>query len=206
MKTEHWIKGVAFLLFLLLITWALPVLGQEEVPSTEGAETSDTEMIEEDYRIGAGDLLSIVVWKNSDLSGEFRVRPDGKFSMPLIGDIVAAGRTTDQINMQIGKKLELFIDSPYVTAIIKETTSNRVYVIGEVARPGAYPIAGSLTVLQAVALAGGFTQFADRDRMVLVRGSGKDQENFKLNYKKILMEPGGKYNMVLQRGDTLVVP
>ena len=126
--------------------------------------------------------------------------------MPLIGDVIEEGKTTEAINKQIKSKLEVFIESPFVSTIIRETASNLVYVLGEVATPGAYPIQGSLTVLQALALAGGFTEFAIRDRMVLVRGSGDNQQNFSLSYRKILAEPGGEFNMVLQRGDTLVVP
>lgn len=198
MKTNTRFKRNVLLMVLLLV-WTVSVSAQEMSPS-ENVKGGD------DYLISAGDLLEVVVWKNADLSGEFRVRPDGKFSMPLIGDVIAAGETTNAINMQIRTKLQLFIESPYVSTIIRETTSNRVYVLGEVSAPGAYPIQGSLTVLQALALAGGFTEFAIRDRMVLVRGTGENQENFTLSYRKILAEPGEKYNMVLQRGDTLVVP
>lgn len=198
MKTRIWLTGTAIFLAVLL-TGAIFADAQEMSPP-ENTKGSD------DYIIGAGDLLEVVIWKNEDLSGEFRVRPDGKFSMPLIGDVIAAGKTTDAINMQIQTKLQLFIESPFVSTIIREAASNRVYVLGEVNDPGAYQIQGSLTVLQALSLAGGFTEFAIRDRMVLVRGTGEDQQNFTLSYRKILAEPGGTYNMVLQRGDTLVVP
>lgn len=199
MKTDCRRKlTVLFLMLLFLVPGSSSMAQVEDAPeiSRDSGE----------YLIGAGDLLEVVVWKNADLSGEFRVRPDGKFSMPLIGDVIAAGKTTDAINMQIQTKLQLFIESPYVSTIIRETASNRVYVLGEVNEPGAYPIEGSLTVLQALALAGGFTEFAIRDRMVLVRGTGENQQNFTLSYRKILAEPGGEFNMVLQRGDTLVVP
>ena len=199
MKSKNVFLATLFLLLAVITVWGTPAVSQEGHPISASEETGD-------YLIGDGDLLEVVVWKNADLSGEFRVRPDGKFSMPLIGDVIAAGKTTDAINMQIQHKLQLFIESPYVSTIVRETTSNRVYVFGEVASPGAYPIEGSLTVLQVLALSGGFTEFAIRDRMVLVRGSGENQQHFPLSYRKILAEPGSKYNMVLQRGDTLVVP
>jgi polysaccharide export outer membrane protein len=199
MKNNYRFMGFVLFTLILMLTWSLPALAQDE-------PQSDGENMAVDYLVGAGDLLEVVIWKNADLSGVFRVRPDGKFSMPLIGNIFAAGRTTDEINAQIQEKLQLFIDTPYVSTIVRETTSNRVYVFGEVVNPGAYSISGTLTVLQAVALAGGFTKFADRERMVLIRGSGERQQNFNLNYKKILSEPGAKYNMLLERGDTLVVP
>jgi len=198
MKTRIW-KHLLVLMVTLFLVSAVLAAEQETSPN-ETVRGSD------EYLIGAGDLLEVVIWKNEDLSGEFRVRPDGKFSMPLIGDVIAAGKTTDAINMQIQTKLQLFIEAPFVSTIIREAASNRIFVLGEVNEPGAYQIQGSLTVLQALSLAGGFTEFAAREKMVLVRGSGESQQNFTLSYRKILAEPGEKYNMVLQRGDTLVVP
>ena len=198
MKIDNGTFGIVTILIGLFLMWGLPVMAQEEVPD-EAVERL------EEYLIGAGDLIEIVVWKNEDLSGEFLVRPDGKFSMSLIGDVTASGKTTNEISMQVGQQLEQFIDAPFVSTIVKEASSNRVYVLGEVVTPGAYPIGGSLTVLQALALAGGFTEFANRDRIVLVRGSGKDQKNFNLSYSKILTTPGERFNMLMNRGDTLVV-
>jgi polysaccharide export outer membrane protein len=148
----------------------------------------------------------VVVWKNEEVSGNFRVRPDGKFSMPLIGDILAEENTTDGVSMQIEQKLKLFIESPYVSTIVMEAASNRIYILGEVANPGTYTIDGPLTVLQALALAGGFTAFAGKEKMVLVRGAGQMQRNIPLSYSRILRTPGEEQNPVLQRGDTLVVP
>jgi polysaccharide export outer membrane protein len=114
--------------------------------------------------------------------------------------------TTDTISMQVGKKLQLFIESPYVSTIVRETTSNRIYVLGEVKRPGAYHIDGTLTVLQALALAGGFTEFADRSRLVLIRGSGADQQKRTISYTGIVKSSEDEEIVVLERGDTLVVP
>ena len=199
MKTDRLWKVAAVFLVFLFFAWGAEVRAQEEDLSGSGRDARD-------YIIGPGDLIEVVVWKSEDLSGQFRVRPDGKFSMPLIGDVLAAGKTTDSINEQIQTKLELFVESPFVSTIIRETASNRVFVLGEVRTPGAYPIEGTLTVLQALALAGGFTEFAIRDRLVLIRGSGEKQQKYTLSYRKILSEPGGEFNMVLKRGDTLVVP
>lgn len=173
--------------------------GQEEVPALHNKPKAD-------YQLGAGDLIQVVVWKNEDVSGEFRVRPDGKFSMPLIGTILAQGNTTDGISMQIEQKLKLFIESPYVSTIVVEATSNRIYILGEVSNPGIYPLEGSLTVLQALSMAGGFATFANTEKMVLVRGAGVFQRNIPLSYNKILRTPGEENNPVLERGDTLIVP
>ena len=202
MRTNnHAIGGISFMLILLLV-WCPLAVGQEE----GSGEAQETQQDTGDYLIGPGDLIQVVVWKNVDLSGEFRVRPDGKLSMPLIGDVIVGGKTTEEVNMQIQDRLKLYIESPFVSTIVSETASNRVFVLGEVNAPGTYPIEGSLTILQALALAGGFTEFAIRDRLVLVRGSGEKQEKFTLSYRNILTEPGGESNMVLKRGDTLVVP
>jgi polysaccharide export outer membrane protein len=92
-----------------------------------------------DYLVGAGDLIEVVVWKNPEVSGEFRVRPDGKFSMPLVGDILAVGMTTDVVSMQVEKKLKLFIDTPFISTIVRETTSNRIYILGEVKNQASIP-------------------------------------------------------------------
>jgi polysaccharide export outer membrane protein len=184
---------------VLFVSGPLAAFGQEEVSVVRQKPRAD-------YNLGAGDLVQVVVWKNEDVSGEFRVRPDGKFSMPLIGDILAEGNTADSISMQVEQKLKLFIESPYVSTIVVEAASNRIYVLGEVANPGAYAVDGSLTVLQALALAGGFTEFASKEKMVLVRGVGVVQINTKLSYSKIIRTPGEESNPIMERGDTLVVP
>ncbi len=190
---------VLFLSGAFLVSVPSATFGKEEVPAVRNKPSGD-------YQLGAGDLIQVVVWKNEEVSGNFRVRPDGKFSMPLIGDILAQGNTTDGASMQIEQKLKLFIESPYVTIIVEEAASNRIYILGEVARAGTYDLNGSLTVLQALALAGGFTEFAGKDKMVLVRGVGENQRNIPLSYSKILRTPGVENNPVLERGDTLVVP
>ncbi len=204
MKIKHGeLKLTAVLALLLagilLVSGSLDALAQEEVPAVRKKPVDD-------YQLGAGDFVQIVVWKNEEVSGNFRVRPDGKFSMPLIGDILADGSTTDGVSMQVEQKLKLFIEAPYVSTIVVEAASNRIYILGEVANPGTYTMDGSLTVLQALALAGGFTQFAGKEKMVLVRGTGETQRNIPLRYSKILRTPGEENNPVLKRGDTLVVP
>jgi polysaccharide export outer membrane protein len=207
MRTDYWTYRIVPVLMALLLVWGFPVMAQEGAAPDVVREKASPEASEEgdNYKIGAGDLIQVVVWKNTDISGEFRVRPDGKFSMALIGDVVASGKTTPEISRKVEEALRQFIEVPFVSTIVREASSNRIYVIGEVVKPGVYPIGGSLTVLQALALAGGFTEFANREKLVLVRGTGKNQNNFDLSYNKILSTPGDKYNMLLQRGDTLVV-
>ena len=204
MKTDASTKilSIAITLFLagvLIAGGPSETFGEENMKEQAGNGV-------EDYYLGAGDLIKVVVWKNKEVSGEFRIRPDGKFSMPLIGDILAEGNTTDSISWQVEQKLKLFIESPFVSTILMEAASNRVYILGEVANPGTYARGGTLTALQALSLAGGFTEFANKEKMILVRGTGEDQENIPLSYSKMLRSPGEENNPVLQRGDTIVVP
>lgn len=211
MKINYFKPVLLICIFILfgasLIVSPKAVLGApDDVSGPSGDVYGPDKKNVDDYRLGAGDLLQVVVWKNEDLSGEFRVRPDGKFSMPLIGDILAEGSTIDGVSMQIEQKLKLFIESPYVSTILQEATSNRIYILGEVTNPGTYAIDGPLTVLQALALAGGFTEFADKNKMVLIRGAGERQKNIPLNFSRILRMPGEENNPTLGRGDTLVVP
>lgn len=196
------IIAVGITLFLFGINAAIcpfDALGQDEMPGP-GTGTTD------EYYIGAGDLLKVVVWKNLELSGDFLVRPDGKFTMPLIGDIVAEGTSTSDVSKQIVEKLKLFVETPFVSTIVSQISSNRVFVLGEVKTSGPYIISGPMTVLQALSMAGGFTAFANKEKMVLIRRAGDKQIRIPLSYSKILHSPGEKNNPVLTRGDTLVVP
>jgi len=195
-------KAMAIILLTaaaLLVTVPLGVYGDDTVSMPQANSSGD-------YKLGAGDLVRVVVWKNAEISGEFRVRPDGRFSMPLIGDIQAEGSTTEGVSNQVEQKLKLFIEKPFVSTIVVEATSNRIYILGEVVKPGTYNLDGSLTVLQALSLAGGFSTYANTDKMILVRGAGDGQKNLPLSYSKILGTLGEENNPVLQRGDTLIVP
>jgi polysaccharide export outer membrane protein len=158
------------------------------------------------YLLGAGDLLTVSVWKNDEFSGDYIVRPDGRITLPLVGDVIAAGRTTDAIRVQLESKLKLFIESPYVSVIVTDAASNVVYVLGKVANPGSYQLRDKLTVLQALALAGGFVEFARSNDMVLLRLDGETQRRYEISFKAILKSEDGADNLLLQRGDTLVVP
>ena len=191
------------LLALLMSLLCLPAIAQSvEKPAAEAKGNAKSYS----YLVEAGDLLGIVVWKNEELSDDYIVRPDGKITIPLIGDIIASGMKTDNISLQIELKLKEFIDSPFVTVIVRNAASNLVYVLGEVRNPGVYRIQGSLTVLQVIALAGGFSEFANREKMVLIRQEKGIQKKFNFSFKNIIRSPEGGGNILLMRGDTLVVP
>ena len=156
------------------------------------------------YVIGAQDVLDISVWKEEQLTKTVPVRPDGKISMPLLNDVQAAGLTPTQLANQITESLKKFVTDPQVTVIVREINSQRVYLLGEVARAGAYPLLPNMTVLQALSSAGGFTQFANLKKIYVLRVENGKQEKFPFNYKHALESPD--QNILLKAGDTIVVP
>lgn len=195
-------KSVSFLVALILAVTVAALA--DDAPESPGP--METGPASGAYLVGGGDVLRIVVWKNEDLSGEYVVRPDGKTTLPLIGDIVALGLTTEEIATQIKGKLELFIEDPFITVILQEAASNKIYVMGEVSQPGTYPLLGRMTVIQALSLAGGFSTFAQPSKIGVIRFEGGKQVRYRVNYGEILKDPEGGNNLLLQRGDTVVVP
>ncbi len=157
------------------------------------------------YRIGVEDVLRISVWENRELSLEVAVRPDGKVSMPLIQDVQAEGLTATELSNVIRSQLLSFIKDPQVSVIITQVNAPKFYIIGSVVRPGPYPLRSDVSVLQALALSGGFTQFASPRSIKIVRGTGEKQEVRKVNFYDII-DTGGEGNYLLRSGDTIVVP
>jgi polysaccharide export outer membrane protein len=158
------------------------------------------------YTIGPDDLLNVVVWKNESLSKEVRVRPDGKITLPLVNDIQASGLTPNVLRDVIAKRLEKFIEVSGVTVMVKEINSSKVSVLGQVKKPGIYPLRGDLTVLEAIALAEGFNEFASTDRMVIIRKNGKETNWIRVRYTDMIQGKVSGDHLFLAAGDTLVVP
>jgi len=156
------------------------------------------------YRLGPEDQLRISVWDNKELTLDLVVRPDGKISMPLLQDVVAEGLTAAQLATNIEEGLSAYILNPQVTVIVLQVNSPKYYVIGYVARPGTFPLRGDTSVLQALALAGGMTQFASPRSIKLIRGNQGRQEVRKVNYYDLI--ESGEGNYLLKSGDTIVVP
>jgi polysaccharide export outer membrane protein len=164
-----------------------------------------------EYLIGPEDLLEVTVWRNQDLSRQVVVRPDGMISMPLIGDLQARGMTANQLAQRITERLKEYKESPVVTVSVKEVNSYYFYVVGEVLKPGKYQPKSFTTVLQGLAMAGGFGQFAWRNEMQVVRyvvnGNGVPHEiRIPISYKNLLKGSGEPGNFFLKTGDTIVVP
>lgn len=155
------------------------------------------------YLIGVGDVLRINVWKEPDLTLETTVRLDGMITLPLLGDVPAAGRVPSQLASSLVSELDRFVEKPRVTVSVAQATSARVYVVGQMMRPGEFPLTGRMTVLKALALAGGFKEFARPDSIVIVR---EDQTVLPFNYKRVTDGKDMSQNVFLAAGDTIVVP
>jgi polysaccharide biosynthesis/export protein len=158
------------------------------------------------YVIGAEDLLSIVFWRDKDMSADVVVRPDGKISLPLLNDMPAAGFTPDQLRANIMKAATKFVQEPNATVVVKEIHSRKVYVTGMVVKGGPFPLSGDMTVMQAIALAGGLQEYADSKNIVIIRKEEGRERYFKFNYKDVLKQKKVEQNLLLKPGDTVVVP
>jgi len=198
------------ILILTLVFSCLSTLAGCARPSQEIIEEASNSS--KDFLLGPEDVLDIVVWKNEDLSQKGAViRPDGKVSMPLIGEVQASGRTANQLASQISARLKEFKDNPVVTVGVKEVNSYYVYVLGEVSKPGKYQLKSHATVLQAVAIASGFTNYASRNKMKVIRHvqgeNGTTREiRIPARYDDLVSGTGEIGNFVLKTGDVVVVP
>jgi polysaccharide export outer membrane protein len=159
------------------------------------------------YAIGAGDVLQISAWKNEALTQRVTVRPDGLITVPLIGDVQAGGRTVDDVSREIATRANKFYtEAPVVSIDVVELHSYRVYVLGEVTRPGEFSPRGHVTVLQAIALAGGFTRFAAPDKITIVRRDAHGERTIPFVYDRVVDKGELEENLSLQTNDTVVVP
>lgn len=160
-----------------------------------------------DYIIGAGDVLQVSVWKQKRLSRALTVRPDGKISFPLIGDVQAAGLTPAQLATMVTRELKRYISNPRVSVIVKQANSFQVSVLGEVRQPGRYRIKSDrTTVLDVLAAAGGFTSFADKDSIGVLRDYGKTTARIHFRYYKAVSGNPGEADFCVRPGDTIIVP
>ena len=159
-----------------------------------------------EYKIGAQDVLRIDVWKEPEISRIAPVRPDGRISLPLINDVQAAGLTAAQLATVIADGLRKYITNPQVTVGVTEINSRRVYVTGEVTKPGAFPLLPNMTVLQALSSSGGFSQFAKLKSIYVLRTEDGKQVKHPFNYKEVVSGKKPELNIRLQPGDVIVVP
>jgi polysaccharide biosynthesis/export protein len=181
---------------------SVPVTGTESV----GINTSAGEA-SESFVIGANDVLSVDVWKEPEISRAVPVRSDGRISLPLVGEVQASGRTPRQLEQEIATKLRDYISEPEVTVIVQEIKSQRFNVLGNVAKPGSYLLTNSMTVLDAIAVAGGFRDFAKQKSIYILRHNSDGRESrVAFNYKDVIKGKNSSQNVILEPRDTIVVP
>lgn len=167
--------------------------------------------VSKEFLLGPEDVLEVTVWRNQDLSRTVVVRPDGKISLPLVGDVQASGLNASQVAAKIAARLTEFKENPNVSVSLKEVNSYFIYVLGEVLKPGKYPLKSYATVLQGVSLAGGFTPFASKNRMQVIRTHANEdgrenQIRIPVPYNELVSGKGEIENFILKSGDTIVVP
>jgi len=208
---RRWQLGLA----LWGLAFSLPLPAQENAnknqqetnaPSQRPPAASQTPATNDpNYVIGPQDVLDVSVWKEPGVSRVVPVRPDGKISLPLLNDVQAAGLSPSQLSAELTERLKKYIETPQVTVIVTQINSQRVYIAGQVARPGAYPLLPGMTFLQALSTAGGFGQFANQKKILLLRNVDGKQTKTYINYKEIINGSKPEENVVLKAGDQIVV-
>ncbi|MGE0114255.1 MAG: polysaccharide biosynthesis/export family protein [Steroidobacteraceae bacterium] len=178
-------------LVLFLSVWVIPMARAQQLP---------------DYRIHSGDEIEVAVWKEPDLLRKVIVRPDGKISFPLTGEIVAAGRTVMDIQTDIERLLKKYIPEPVITVSVTGLQGNQAYVIGQVNKPGSFMMNPQLNVLQALTLAGGMTPYAALNDIIILRGSGQKQQKLSFHYGDVSKGRALEQNVNLESGDVIIVP
>jgi polysaccharide export outer membrane protein len=193
------------MILILLVAGVLFCPMWQAIAATDNTKEEKTS-VDGEYIIGPTDVLEINVWREPDLSRTIPVRPDGKITLPLLNDVQASGLTPLELKAGIEKRLAEFVESPTVSVVVQEIHSKNIFVLGQVESPGQYPLQQDLTVLQALSLAGGLAEWADKGDVVILRKENGKQTRIKFNYKNISK---GKYlekNIVLRPGDTIIVP
>jgi polysaccharide export outer membrane protein len=159
-----------------------------------------------DYLLQPGDVLTVAVWKEADLSGDVVIRPDGGITLPLAGEVAAAGHTVEQVRTTVDEHIRKYIPNAVVTVVVKQAAGNQIFVIGKVNRPGEYPLSRPVDVVQALSLAGGVTPFAAVGNIKIIRREEGRQTTLHFDYRDIEHGRNLQQNVLLRSGDTVVVP
>lgn len=159
-----------------------------------------------DYTIGPDDILTIVFWKEKDMSSDVAVRPDGRISLPLLNDVDAAGLTPEQLRVKLAAAADKFLEEPTVTVVVKQINSRKVFITGQVPKPGPYPLTGPTNVVQLIAMAGGVLEYADSENIVIMRTVNGKPMSYEFNYKDVAKRKNLGQNIELKPGDTIIVP
>lgn len=175
-------------------------------PAAEQPRTPEGVRPPSDYVIGADDVLEVIVWREKDLSTEVKVRPDGKVSLPLVNDLHAGGLTPEEFRSLATEAMTKFVEAPSVTVIVKQINSRQVFVMGEVVKPGPYPLTAPTTVLQLLAQAGGPTPYAKVSEIAVMRTVNGKTTRHLFNYKDVSRGRRVEQNILLRPGDTVIIP
>ena len=190
----------------LVVTLLAGVVGAQDRPTSYAPVVPPNTAVPKGFLIGPEDVLAVHFWRDQEMSGDVTVRPDGMITLPLVGDIRAAGLTPELLKDQIEKAASRLITEPSVTVAVKEINSRKVFITGEVTKPGPYPLSGPRTVMQLIAVAGGLNEYADKDNIVVLRTLNGQQKSYKFRYSDVSKGRGLEQNIELQPGDTVVVP
>ena len=210
-RSVNLLKSAGFPLIALTAVCSIALSSRALQTSTAGASIADaspsTKPHDAAYKIGSSDVLAITVWKEPEVSRSIPVRPDGKISLPLVGELQAAGRTPLQLERDISEKLKAYITNPDVNVMVQQINSEKFNVLGRVAHSGTFPLSTDTTVLDAIATAGGFLDFAKETGVYVLRSTpGGGQKRLAFNYKDVIKGKHPEQNIKLEPGDTVVVP
>lgn len=175
-------------------------------PSPPAVSHAPEVFVPTNYVIGPDDSLSIVFWRDRDMSADVRVRPDGRIALPLINEVLAAGLTPEELQKRITEESKKYMEDASITVVVKEINSLKVFITGEVAKPGVYPLTSSMTVMQLLSLAGGLREYANSKNITIMRNQGGKQTSLKFNYREVASGKKLQQNIELRPGDTVVVP
>ena len=194
----------------LAVSMVAPLAGQQQNGGPNAVNGNAAPMagatLPAGYVIGPEDVLSIVFWRDKELSSEVVVRPDGRISLPLLNDVTAAGYTPEQLRVQLEKAASKFIEDPNATVVVKTINSRKVFITGQVAKAGTYPLVTDMNVVQLIAQVGGLLEYADAKNIVIMRTENGQERRLKFNYKDVVKGKNVEQNIALKPGDTVIVP
>jgi polysaccharide export outer membrane protein len=191
----------------LVAQTAKPATTAQSVPAVAAAAPRPTDpVVPPGYVIGADDVLSIVYWKDKDMSSDAQVRPDGRIALPLINEVQAAGLTPEQLREKLTEESKKYMEDANITVVVRQINSRKAFITGEVNKPGPYPLTSPTTVLQLIAMAGGLREYADSKKIVIMRNDKGRQVSLQFNYKDVVSGKNLQQNIDLKPGDTVVVP
>lgn len=206
-------KNIASL--ALVIAIAVPAFAQEQqpapsasaVPPAAAAAPRPTDpVVPPGYVIGTDDVLSIMYWKDKDMTSDVQVRPDGRIALPLINEVQAAGLTPEQLRQKVTEESKKYMEDASITVVVRQINSRKAFITGEVNRPGPYPLTSATTVMQLIAMAGGLREYANGKKIVIMRTENGKSRSLPFNYKNVVEGKNLDQNIELKPGDTVVVP